>query len=99
MSHPSRVRGLKPGICYIATLRSIVASFTGAWIETRAKLDGTNDGKRVASFTGAWIETNPVDRAYRYFRVASFTGAWIETVYVIDQVNPKSSRILHGCVD
>ena len=54
-SHPLRVRGLKLDISqYIFVV--LVASFTGAWIETFIARD-ISSAKVVASFTGAWIET------------------------------------------
>ena len=35
---------------------TLAAPFTGAWIETRQKLDQSPD-RNAAPFTGAWIET------------------------------------------
>ena len=55
-SHPLRVRGLKPYITYLEIQAYVVASFTGAWIETVWNKEHRYAGK-VASFTGAWIET------------------------------------------
>ena len=55
-SHPSRVRGLKPGVADARIIRADVAPFTGAWIETiGTALNFPNS--EVAPFTGAWIET------------------------------------------
>ena len=56
MSHPSRVRGLKL-IANLVSKLGLVASFTGAWIETSAIICAPQLGG-VASFTGAWIETS-----------------------------------------
>ena len=57
LSHPLRVRGLKP-VRGARPARVVpVASFTGAWIETKeATILATSEP--VASFTGAWIETS-----------------------------------------
>ena len=56
MSHPLRVRGLKPASSHGFMQDYQVASFTGAWIETMNKYTCI-EKKYVASFTGAWIET------------------------------------------
>ena len=55
ISHPLRVRGLKP-IDKDYKRRSQFAPITGAWIETR--LQTMRDRYRFfAPITGAWIET------------------------------------------
>ena len=55
MSHPTRVRGLKPAHWFEPS-RSSVAPHTGAWIET--SIDATLlPASSVAPHTGAWIET------------------------------------------
>jgi len=58
MSHPVRVRGLKPdGVCQDGQ-HHIVAPRAGAWVET----DGADhEGERanVAPRAGAWVETMP----------------------------------------
>ncbi len=56
MSHPIRVRGLKPQISDITLAESVVAPNTGAWIETRMVLPWF-PLVAVAPNTGAWIET------------------------------------------
>ena len=78
MSHPSRVRGLKPITVVPFTKPVGVAPFTGAWIETCDLLRNTTN-RTVAPFTGAWIETyySWIDDYIK--KVAPFTGAWIET--------------------
>ncbi len=55
-SPPSRGRGLKRVKLAIFGLLSLVAPFTGAWIETRLK-EAKSRVSEVAPFTGAWIET------------------------------------------
>ena len=67
-SHPLRVRGLKH--CNLSQLRRlpVVASFTGAWIET-LNINKSSTGSSVASFTGAWIETH-IMMFYGYIRVS-----------------------------
>ena len=39
--------------------KHVVASFTGAWIETPVGGSTDHPDGGVASFTGAWIETSP----------------------------------------
>ena len=76
----------------------LVASFTGAWIETQILLL-LKVQILVASFTGAWIETVNIIGPNLSYTVASFTGAWIETDFMkLDKTNIVS-RILYGCVD
>ena len=56
-SHPLRVRGLKQSSSLQFYRRLLVASFTGAWVETwRSGLPRARSW--VASFTGAWVETH-----------------------------------------
>ena len=55
MSHLIRVRGLKPVWAKIEGV-SVVAPYTGAWIETENIYKKTMQCK-VAPYTGAWIET------------------------------------------
>ena len=59
-------------------VRSKVAPFTGAWIETNIPLEQLNLNS-VAPFTGAWIETRTNKFKTYEVEVAPFTGAWIET--------------------
>ena len=58
----------------------LVASFTDAWIETKAWCYH-KCRVFVASFTDAWIETYKEIIEGRFDVVASFTDAWIETSY------------------
>jgi len=76
----------------------IVASFTGAWIETYI-LVGALSLLAVASFTGAWIETIKMNGCINKINVASFTGAWIETDIPGIGKRMAEGRILYGCVD
>src|SRR5690606_32808456 len=78
-SHPSRVRGLKHCVTTIVDLRSLVAPFTGAWIETVGR-GWRHSSSHVAPFTGAWIETTGRASCETLYCVAPFTGAWIETI-------------------
>ncbi len=55
MSHPSRVRGLKPDEAFFPS-EDDVAPFAGAWIETAVNAI-TTLACSVAPFAGAWIET------------------------------------------
>ena len=77
-SHPSRVRGLKPGADGDAIRGVVVAPLTGAWIETiRSALRVLR--VLVAPLTGAWIETYCPQCSVSVRCVAPLTGAWIET--------------------
>ena len=56
MSHPTRVRGLKPRLAMARSAVLVVAPHAGAWIETVNFVAlGANLG--VAPHAGAWIET------------------------------------------
>ena len=59
-------------------MRSEVASFTDAWIET-IYYTKVLISDSVASFTDAWIETPVATNSTLEGFVASFTDAWIET--------------------
>ena len=56
MSHPVRVRGLKPVTDKLSKIKIIVAPRAGAWIETSISFDDGNVPS-VAPRAGAWIET------------------------------------------
>ena len=74
-------------------LGEMVASYTGAWIET---VQGSDRSLRrgVASYTGAWIETITSTQIHTGAIVASYTGAWIETLMeVLHKLNPASHPI------
>ena len=73
------MRGLKQVIDVRPKQPDIVASFMGAWVETRMDELKTS-GKKVASFMGAWVETKYSISCNVCKRVASFMGAWVETV-------------------
>ena len=62
LSLPSRERGLKPWCGINSDCQTLVAPFTGAWIET-ALCELLGIDLTVAPFTGAWIETIDVDGA------------------------------------
>ena len=97
-SHPSRVRGLKFDFCIRPRTETIVAPFTGAWIEM-SPTDLLEQASGVAPFTGAWIEIR-MQRSARYLTtVAPFTGAWIEIPWWAISARIQRSRTLHGCVD
>ena len=57
LSHPTRVRGLKPPCFFIAIWHILVAPHTGAWIETLLAWL-YHRCSAVAPHTGAWIETS-----------------------------------------
>ena len=63
--------------------KDLVASYTGAWIETLL-LPEAKGIVAVASYTGAWIETVSEVWIHSSLIVASYTGAWIETPYGIE---------------
>ena len=50
------MRGLKSVDGRIPFDRTVVAPFTGAWIEIKSVQGGITAGGWVAPFTGAWIE-------------------------------------------
>ncbi len=66
---------------YIAAsgLITLVAPFTGAWIEITAFVRAVS-ADLVAPFTGAWIEILSVVTGLSIGVVAPFTGAWIEII-------------------
>ena len=66
-SPPSRGRGSKQPQLMVAANDDVVASFTGAWIETGAAWQTINHAL-VASFTGAWIETTSTRSSSRIRR-------------------------------
>jgi len=57
LSHPTRVRGLKPKLNEFAAWIIAVAPYAGAWIET-PKMIIDLPGRIVAPYAGAWIETD-----------------------------------------
>ena len=59
MSHPTWVRGLKPTFEHFYNLKTFVAPYVGAWIET-FDASGVGQAYLVAPYVGAWIETRPV---------------------------------------
>ena len=77
VSHLLQMRGLKQIGRNATYLKTKVASFTDAWIET--SLVQCIAIGHVASFTDAWIETIRTSSAASPEIVASFTDAWIET--------------------
>ena len=57
LSHPTRVRGLKPSLLVDIVATVEVAPHTGAWIETSI-VPVCGYYPCVAPHTGAWIETS-----------------------------------------
>ena len=78
LSHPTRVRGLKPAMATRPAVHAGVAPHAGAWIETHFSA-APNDSRLVAPHAGAWIETSWSDSSDRSYQVAPHAGAWIET--------------------
>ena len=78
-SHPVRVRGLKPQLCFSCAGVARVAPRAGAWIETLCPRD-ENYNEFVAPRAGAWIETEARRMEARPSQVAPRAGAWIETL-------------------
>ena len=85
MSHPTRVRGLKPTTRISAHTATSVAPHAGAWIETYVS-SHPRRRRPVAPHAGAWIETSLLAGISRTTKVAPHAGAWIETL------PPVSSR-------
>ena len=73
------MRGLKRQKTIAQQRHGGVASFTDAWIETKAGSATSISFPYVASFTDAWIETKERNMIKLRKEVASFTDAWIET--------------------
>ena len=57
---------------------SLVAPYTGAWIEMFSDAVTKSGEFAVAPYTGAWIEIRQSRRYIRILAVAPYTGAWIE---------------------
>ena len=97
LSHPLRVRGLKPERVKLCQRVSFVASFTGAWVETtegdRTGVAGTSHPLRVRGLKLSYSRGGSGS-----FAVASFTGAWVETPFHAWGKDAYDSRILYGCV-
>ena len=89
-SLPSRERGLKLVAQCQALPTSLVAPFTGAWIEIWVNWSASLVSC-VAPFTGAWIEIAYFACRCLSSPVAPFTGAWIEMVTPQFQPAPLSS--------
>ena len=79
-------------------LRTLVAPFTGAWIEISSG-PGTRCVIFVAPFTGAWIEISLLRVSDVQVLVAPFTGAWIEICSGKEEHMWDGGRSLHGSVD
>ena len=100
MSHPSRVRGLKYRKPSIMIVLTIVAPFTGAWIEIVRAAINEETGGDVAPFTGAWIEiaggrnNRALPATSHPSRVRGLKFCKYPLV-----CRGQSSRTLHGCVD
>ncbi len=80
MSHPLRMRGLKPNKAhpFLAIELSHPLRMRGLKPEAARALSGSIN---VASFTDAWIETLIGFGKRPGHFVASFTDAWIETCH------------------
>ena len=78
LSHPVRVRGLKPGPFLAPLIRTPVAPRAGAWIETMVPSSSSHQVV-VAPRAGAWIETTGYYEDEIEDKVAPRAGAWIET--------------------
>ena len=90
-SHPTWVRGLKPGIIYQSATSMTVAPHVGAWIETA--FAGLGEAiASVAPHVGAWIETDSIKEMVVFSEVAPHVGAWIETHIMF---RSESTRMSH----
>ena len=68
-------------IYYVPIVACVVASYTGAWIETPSGCSYIQL-LEVASYVGAWIETANYTSNLKIQIVASYVGAWIEIVFI-----------------
>jgi len=98
VSHPLRVRGLKPPPAVPSAGPRIVAPLAGAWIETSVLLP-CSVVIVVAPLAGAWIETVKNSRRRCLPPVAPLAGAWIETTEPTSNITEAWSRTPCGCVD
>ena len=57
---------------------SLVAPYTGAWIEILKVIRFLLKFQNVAPYTGAWIEMIGTQNHISTISVAPYTGAWIE---------------------
>ena len=80
MSHPTWVRGLKHTFNNVEIIKSEVAPYVGAWIETRLQGRLLRATACVAPYVGAWIETDYLKGKNEVELVAPYVGAWIETI-------------------
>ena len=77
---------------------SLVAPYTGAWIEIRLLMPCWA-GRCVAPYTGAWIEIVISVMVVHFLHVAPYTGAWIEISPSWYLFVSLAGRSLHGSVD
>mgnify|MGYP000557947734 CR=1 FL=1 len=96
-SHLLQMRGLKQKRCATSTSAQEVASFTDAWIETKARILKARK-REVASFTDAWIETfNPeFDHIGYQSHLLQMRGL---KHFCLDREHHRHSRIFYRCVD
>ena len=78
-SHPLRVRGLKPALLNDDKEYTLVAPFTGAWIETRMKLTKALREEMSHPLRVRGLKPKSLTSVVPMQNVAPFTGAWIET--------------------
>ena len=77
-SHPTRVRGLKPGIQKVES--GFVTSHPTRVRGLKLPEKYTRTGRKlVAPHAGAWIETGTLAAQIERAEVAPHAGAWIET--------------------
>ena len=108
MSHPSRVRGLKPVEMMPNSNCRIVAPLAGAWIETQRAAPAWCCTSLVAPLAGAWIETNLSMRTNPHFglshpsRVRGLKLILYGQIDVISKVAPLAGAWIetwhHGCI-
>jgi len=98
MSHPVRVRGLKPNEPVATWQKQDVAPRAGAWIETASQRPRIL-WPRVAPRAGAWIETQHSIYITVFLIVAPRAGAWIETQLQLPIQQWQLCRTPCGCVD
>ena len=97
-SPPSRGRGSKHLEEDVLLAAQVVASFTGAWIETPAMIV-VPDPLNVASFTGAWIETPKSPSGSVTFSSRLLHGGLDRNITHHHFLYRCPRRLLHGGVD
>ena len=97
MSHPVRVRGLKPAPRAPLHAASYVAPRAGAWVETLLAVYVTR-GCTSHPVRVRGLKPETLDERKKTWRVAPRAGAWVETIWSYAEKKAAKSRTPCGCV-